>query len=56
MFIKAKTKEKEIEKFLGTKDFLSALRSLASLIPDFNRFFDHGLVMVKDEKVKNNSS
>lgn len=54
LFIKARTIEKEIEKIFGTKDFLSALKSLASMVPDINRFFDRVLVMARDERVKNN--
>lgn len=54
LFLKVITVKKEIEEYLKNKDFLSALKSLAVLIPDINRFFDNVLIMVKDERIRNN--
>ncbi|MCX7793625.1 MAG: glycine--tRNA ligase subunit beta [Thermodesulfovibrionales bacterium] len=54
LFLNSKRIEKEIEGFLKDKDFISVLKSLTSLVPDINSFFDRVLVMVRDEKIRDN--
>ena len=43
-----------VEKGIAEKDFNTALNKLAALRPPVDNFFDHVMVMDKDEKIRTN--
>jgi glycyl-tRNA synthetase beta chain len=46
--------QKRAEDYLAAKNYQAALTEIATLLEPINRFFDEIMVMVEDEKVRNN--
>jgi len=49
-----KEKRKEIEPYLKKENYIKVLESLAKIRPEIDDFFDNVMIMVEDEKIRNN--